>query len=303
MEPRAEAQHEARSLTLARSSDGMYRGRIALAPDAAAVWINTLQALITPRAAPRFVSEDDYVEQTITADTRTGPQKMADAATEVFSRVAASPDTPRLAGATTTVNVHVTLTDIERGSGPGWVDGLDEPVPMSVVARLRCTSPTVTTVFGDRGEVLHHGKARRLFTGAQNRALAARDGGCIWPGCDRPPSWCETHHVDEWMSHSHPPGRTDIDNGVLLCRFHHSHLHKSSWRLVMSEGVPHVVPPRWIDVSQTPIRVARRRTLPAARSGPPTAGARPLSHGFDPPPRHASPDHDDIRNTDARGSG
>jgi hypothetical protein len=215
-EPRAEAQHEARSFTLARSADGMYRGRLALPSEDGALWCGALQAMTSPRTTPRFVPEDEFVAETITADTRTLPQKMADAATELIARAAGAPDMPHLAGATTTVNVHVTLADLENGRGPGWIDGLDEPVPMSTIERLRCHSPQVVTVFGQHGEVLHHGKTRRLFSPAQNRALAARDGGCVWPGCDRPPSGCETHHVEEWKSPAHPLGRTDIENGVPL---------------------------------------------------------------------------------------
>jgi hypothetical protein len=279
LEPRAEAQHEARSFTLSRSGDGMYRGRLVLAPEAGAVWLGAVQAIISPRTTPRFVTEDDYVQQAVTADVRTGPQKMADAATELVARASAAPDMPHLAGATTTVSVHVSLADLEAGRGVGWVDGLEEPLPQSAVERLRCHAPLVSTVFGDRGEVLHHGKARRLFGPAQNRALAARDGGCVWPTCDRPPSWCESHHVEEWRSPTHKPGRTDVDNGVLLCHFHHRHVHESSWKLEMRGGVPHVVPPRWVDVSQTPVPVTRRRTLPppallpsgASAPAPPTA--------------------------------
>jgi hypothetical protein len=262
-EPRDDRLQQQRSLTFTQSGDGMLRGKFALTPEQAGVWVGAIQALQSPRTTgPRFVSEEEYVA----GDSRTSAQKNADTVTELIARAAGAPDMPRLAGATTTVNVHVTLDDLENGRGVGWIDGITEPIPTSTIAQLRCTSPTVTTVFGDRGEILHHGKTRRLFTPAQNRALAARDGGCIWPSCERPPSWCETHHVDEWVADDHPPGRTDIDNGVLLCHFHHSHLHKSSWKLTMQSGAPHLIPPRWIDTSQTPIPTTRRRTTrrPAA---------------------------------------
>jgi hypothetical protein len=261
-EPRDDRLQQQRSLTFTQSGDGMLRGKFALTPEQAGVWVGAIQALQSPRTTgPRFVSEE-YVA----ADTRTAAQKNVDTVTELITRAVAAPDMPRLAGASTTVNVHVTLDDLENGRGVGWIDGLTEPIPTSTIAQLRCSSPTVTTVFGDRGEILHHGKTRRLFTPAQNRALAARDGGCIWPSCERPPSWCETHHVNEWVADDHPPGRTDIDNGVLLCHFHHSHLHKSSWKLTMQSGAPHLIPPRWIDTSQTPIPTTRRRTIqhPAA---------------------------------------
>jgi hypothetical protein len=265
-EPRDEVHQQQRSLTLAQASDGMIRGRFALTPEQGGVWLASIQAMQSPRVkapstgGPRFVGEDEFVAQTATADTRTQAQKNADTVTELIARAAGAPDMPRINGATTTVNVHISLDDLEAGRGVGWIDGVDEPVPASTVAQLRCHSPIAATLFGDRGEVLHHGKTKRLFTAAQNRALAARDGGCVWPHCDRPPSFCETHHVDEWVSDDDPPGRTDIDNGVLLCHFHHSHLHRSAWKLVMRGGVPHIVPPRWVDIEQTPMPTTRRRT-------------------------------------------
>ncbi|MGA1835567.1 DUF222 domain-containing protein [Herbiconiux sp. 11R-BC] len=317
-EPRAERQQQLRFLTFAWSADGMLRGRFALTPDQAAVWVGSMQVLQSPRATgPRFAAdpagaaesrdggatsaepdehavaenrvaaadsvaaegraaasdaaasvggttartaEDEAVATAALGDARTAGQKNVDTLTELLTRAAAAPEMPRLGGSATTVNVHVTLADLEEGRGMGWIDGITEPVPASTIAQLRCHSATAATVFGDHGEVLHHGKTRRLFSPAQNRALAARDGGCVWGDCDRPPSWCETHHVTEWVSENHPPGRTDIGNGVLLCHFHHSHLHRSSWALIMRGGVPHLVPPAWVDVGQTPIPTTRRRT-------------------------------------------
>ncbi|MGD8168328.1 DUF222 domain-containing protein [Herbiconiux sp. P16] len=261
-EPRDEVQQQQRSLTFAvSSSDGMVRGKFALTPEQAGVWVGSIQALQSPRVAgPRFLSEDEAGADVITADTRTQAQKNVDTVTELITRAASAPEMPHLNGSVTTVNVHATLTDLEAGRGVGWIDGVEEPVAISTIEQLRCHAPTATTLFGDHGEVLHHGKARRLFSPAQNRALAARDGGCVWRGCQRPPSWCETHHVVPWGSDDHPPGRTDIDNGVLLCHLHHSRVHKSDWKLVMRDGVPHLVPPRYLDPEQCPIATTRRRT-------------------------------------------
>ncbi|GLK16496.1 HNH endonuclease signature motif containing protein [Herbiconiux flava] len=262
-EPRDEVLQMRRSLTIALAPDGMYRGKFALTPEQGGVWFASIRALQSPRVTgPRFVDGDEYA----TADGRTQAQKNADTVTELIARAAGAEDMPRINGATATVNVHMTLDDLEKGRGVGWIDGIDQPVPASTVEQLRCSSPVAATLFGDKGEVLYHGKAKRLFTAAQNRALAARDGGCVWPSCDRPPSYCETHHANEWVSDDHPPGRTDIDNGVLLCHFHHSHLHKSPWKLTMHDGVPHLIPPRWVDTEQTPIPTTRRRTIqrPAA---------------------------------------
>jgi hypothetical protein len=46
-------------------------------------------------------------------------------------------------------------------------------------------------------------------------------------GCDRPPSWTEAHHCTEWGR----GGRTDIDNGISLCRHHHMWLHNTGRRI------------------------------------------------------------------------
>jgi hypothetical protein len=88
-------------------------------------------------------------------------------------------------------------------------------------------------MFSDDGRPLNLGRSQRLFSAAQRIALAARDGGCLIPGCDRPPSWCEAHHIDEWEKHS---GRTDVDAGVLLCRHHHRWVHDLDARIVAVPG-------------------------------------------------------------------
>jgi hypothetical protein len=44
-------------------------------------------------------------------------------------------------------------------------------------------------------QVLDLRQARRLFTGPVRRALVLRDGGCAFPGCDRPARWCDGHHT------------------------------------------------------------------------------------------------------------
>ncbi|GGF22436.1 hypothetical protein GCM10011399_15130 [Subtercola lobariae] len=210
---------------------------------------------------------DDVAEVSPTlADPRTREQLLADGLTAYIDRVAALPDVPQLCGARPTINVHATLDDVVAGTGVGWIDGLDLPVPVSTVEQLVCHGDIITTLMHE-GRVLQHGKTKRLFTAAQNRALATRDGGCVWPGCDRPPSWCETHHTEPWRDVGYLPGRTDVDLGVLLCTFHHSHLHKSRWKLIMIEGAPHIIPPPEIDWTQTPRPCTKRRTGAGAGAG------------------------------------
>ena len=88
------------------------------------------------------------------------------------------------------------------------------------------------------------GRTTRLATRAQRTALAIRDRGCVIPGCDRPPSECQTHHVTEWSQ----GGTTDLDSLALLCWTHHRQVDLHRWRLVRN---PDPDGPFWI---ATPIR-------------------------------------------------
>ena len=178
----------------------------------------------------------------------------------LIETAAASPAASLLNGAAPTVNVHVTLDDLQSGRGAAWIDGSTEPIPISTIDQLRCHGDTITTLFGQHGEILHHGKTKRLATRRQRRALATRDGGCVIPGCMTPPSRCQAHHVAPWVSENYPPGKTDIDNLALLCPFHHSTIHTSAWQLVMIHGKPHVRPPSWQDPNRTPRPAGHRRT-------------------------------------------
>ncbi|MCU1480224.1 MAG: hypothetical protein JWQ19_1010, partial [Subtercola sp.] len=155
------------------------------------------------------------------------------------------------------------------GRAVGWIDGIEESVPPSVVEQTICHADIITTLFGEHGEVLQLGKTKRLFSPAQNRALANRDGGCVWKGCNRPPQFCESHHVVAWKDDTYLPGRTDVGNGALLCKFHHNHLHTSDWRLVMVDGVPHLIPPAWVDHQQRPQR-CRQTSDRLTKTDPPS---------------------------------
>jgi hypothetical protein len=62
------------------------------------------------------------------------------------------------------------------------------------------------------------------------RALMARDGGCVFPGCGTR-RFVDGHHIEHWED----GGPTDIDNLVVLCRFHHDLVHKQGWSVRLDE--------------------------------------------------------------------
>ena len=101
-------------------------------------------------------------------------------------------------------------------------------IPAWLAQQRVCDTGETTCITDRRGNPLYLGREQRLFSPRQRLALAIRDGGCRWPGCDRPPSYCEAHHIDHY---DRDEGRTDIDRGILLCRFHHMHLHHHGWHI------------------------------------------------------------------------
>ena len=73
--------------------------------------------------------------------------------------------------------------------------------------------------------MLDLGRTRRLVTPKQLLALCLRDAGCTFPGCSRPPAWCDAHHVWHWCD----GGPTDLSNLALLCPRHHTIVHQKGY--------------------------------------------------------------------------
>jgi len=109
-------------------------------------------------------------------------------------------------------------------------DGHHHPGSQATLTdRLRAAARRLPPVLGGApSQPLDVGRTTRVVQPAQRVALAVRDGGCVFPGCDRPLSWCEAHHLVHWLD----GGPTDLDNLVLVCRAHHRAVHEGGWRLV-----------------------------------------------------------------------
>jgi Domain of unknown function (DUF222)/HNH endonuclease len=98
----------------------------------------------------------------------------------------------------------------------------------SLAAQLGAAATRLpATLGGAPTQPLEVGRASRVVSAAQRAALVVRDGGCAVAGCDRPPGWCEAHHLVHWLH----GGPTDLENLALLCRAHHRAVHEGGWRL------------------------------------------------------------------------
>jgi hypothetical protein len=100
------------------------------------------------------------------------------------------------------------------------------PIKPATLSEL-CTDAVWRAMWLDRGRPLAMGRRCRYGTPSQRIAVAIRDGGCIFPDCDRPAAWCHLHHVEHWED----GGPTDVDNLAMLCGFHHRVTHSAGWEM------------------------------------------------------------------------
>ncbi|TCN37232.1 HNH endonuclease [Kribbella orskensis] len=146
----------------------------------------------------------------------------------------------------------------------------------AAVRRLACDAGIIPIVLGSRSEPLDVGAEQRFVTRPIRRALNRRDKGCVV--CGAPPIQCEAHH----LIHRADGGPTAVTNLVLLCKAHHTDLHKGHWTITITNGTVHVARPSWAEPTR---RHLRRRPTPRG----PTAG-------------HPSPDGPSVDGSVADGS-
>jgi len=260
-----------RRFSLGRESHGLTPFSGACDPASAALLRAAFAESTAPDAGPRFLDAEDAArgsESITTADgdivttvrdPRTREQRQYDVLIGLITAgLRSTGSEPGGMRSTATVMAVVKLSDLDSGRGVGWLDDVAEPVSVATVRELACGDGYRTYVTDDFGEPLYEGRRTRYFTPAQRRALAVRDGGCVWPQCTAPPSWCHAHHVEEWKAHGHH-GSTDLDNGVLLCPAHHHMLHDSAFTMKMIDGRPRLLAPPWIDRDQEWRPVGRGR--------------------------------------------
>jgi hypothetical protein len=252
---RESARHAQRYLRVFRRHDGMIRLDGLLAPESGgAEVLETVNAMTSPRrGGPRFVdgAEQERVQR-ILDDERSAEQLQADGFVELL-RLGVAADPATICGVKKpAVRVLTTATPEHQGAGPafGRIEGHPDPVSKQTIDRFVCGSGVIPLRFDDDGQCLNVGREQRLFTTVQRIALAARDGGCRFPGCDRPPSWCEAHHIDHWDSDH---GKTDVRDGILLCRHHHMLVHNNHWQIQRDGAEYHLIPPRERDPNRIPI--------------------------------------------------
>jgi Domain of unknown function (DUF222) len=158
-----------------------------------------------------------------------------------------------------TVVVHARIEDLTSADGGCEVEG-GGVVHAETARRLLCTGSLQAVIEDAAGNPIRIGRSRREPTQAMMRALRNRDGECAFPGCGAR-RFTDGHHIRWWSG----GGRTELDNLVLLCGFHHKLVHEHGWRLIRdSEGVV-----TWFRADGTRYRAGPVR--PAGRAPPDVA--------------------------------
>ena len=179
---RQEAKAGRSGWVTSRTDDGVMR-----------FWIRTTEpvgetflAILESYAAPRRTDVAG-------PDTRPYPQRLGEAFTEWLSRQNPA-DLPDHGGLPATLLITTTDQTMTSGIGAGTTAG-GQRVSGRTISWLGCTANLVPVLLDDAGIPLRLGRSMRLFSPGQRLGFAVRDKGCVFPGCDRPPSWCEAHHI------------------------------------------------------------------------------------------------------------
>jgi hypothetical protein len=244
-----------------------------LDPEGAAIVRAALSPLCSPRtrarsgppsgqapvdAAPDEAAPDEAAPDVIpgsvipgSADTRTPAQRRADALVDICRLFTTDSDLPDNGGQRPHVTVTVEFEALRKQLAVATLDDGGQ-VSATAARRLACDATILPAVLDGASQVLDLGRQRRLFSGPLRQALNLRDGGCAFPACDRPPRWCDGHHIVHWAD----GGTTDMRNAVLLCAHHHRLIHHTDWRVTINpvDGRPDFIPPRYIDPNQRPQR-------------------------------------------------
>ena len=200
------------------------------------------QGLIDQLAKPRPLSKD-------IPDPRSTDERQADALLEVCGLARAAEACPTTGGEPPHINVTIDWDALRTELGAALLD-YGRHLSASDARRWACDCKVIPIVLGGDSEPLDVGRISRSVPLGIRRALVARDRGCAFPGCDRPPARCDAHHVRHWVD----GGETSLGNCVLLCPTHHRHVHGTGWEIIVRPGHVEFIPPAILDPLRKPLR-------------------------------------------------
>jgi hypothetical protein len=260
---REDERRQKRSLRLYVQPDGTTKLVWIMDPETAAIVRELYDRTTSPKlGGVRFVDPDrQALADEILQDERT-PEQLASDGFEQLLKLGADADPGFLLGSgAPVIRLTATSSAFQAGKGLARIEGQVVPVSIQTARRLNCEAGSVEIILDEKGLVLNFGREQRFFTRKQKVALAIIWGGCACPGCDRPPSWTEAHHIVFWERDN---GKTDLADGILLCRHHHLLFHNNGWEIQRDKNSRYwLIPPAAQDPDRIPIELVSKN--PAMR--------------------------------------
>ena len=174
-------------------------------------------------------------------DYRELERRQADALVDLAMHAMDTGLIPQRASQRTHLQVTTSLeTLLGLAGAPAAEMELSVPISSKTVERLACDCSVTRILLDSESMVIDSGRAKRTISGPQRKALNVRDKHCVWPGCERPASWTEGHHLVHWLH----GGGGDLPNLALLCYRHHWMVHEGGWQIVRGDdGRMLTIPP------------------------------------------------------------
>ncbi len=218
------------------------RGRLKLTGEFDTAGEAAIRAVIDALAKPTPAIDGVRDERTVAA-------RQGDALVDAAHQVLGFGDLPDCGGERPHVAITVDLDELERRLTGALLD-YGSTLHPETARMLACDANVIPVVLKGRSQPLDLGRSRRTLNAALRRALVVRAGGCCeMPGCGRPASWCEGHHLRHWID----GGPTKLTNLLLLCRRHHVLVHRPGWDIHLDpDGHPIFTPPALIDPKRKP---------------------------------------------------
>ena len=252
LEHREATAYRNASLTMWDNRDGTWAGRFVLPELQARMLKTAIDALAAPRRSHVRAAQPPDASASNARSSECGSERVQRARAEALLRLEADKPYDRKAGEAlialvehlptdglpttggTPAHIMVTIDEARlRSEVAAATLSTGERISASELRRLACVHGILPAVLGGAGVPVDLGRDKRLFSRPQRDALAVMDGGCVAPGCDRPPAWCEAHHGGAPFSEG---GRTNLNEGYLLCSSHHHEAHQHRWRLRRTPG-------------------------------------------------------------------
>ncbi len=227
---------EGRSIWLARHDDGT----VSLRGHLDAVGGEKLQA-----ALESFVQADRP-----TGDRRTRAQQLGDAMVQLADTALTAGGLPVLRTVKPQLLVTIPVEDLaDPNAGTGAAEtGFGATLSAARARWAPCDGALTRLVLDPDGLPLDVGRRKRVVPAHLRRAVEQRDRHCVFAGCQAPTSWCDVHHLLEWIN----GGQTSLDNSALLCERHHTKAHHGfrvdrqpdgRWRTYRPDGTEILIHP------------------------------------------------------------